>query len=169
MASTCYRRRNGPLPVQDQSGYLSPGRRARNHSTPGATPLQAKQILSTGDLLRLQEVANNFVHAGRHVVRVARHPQTRAVGDERREELGRAAHPRVLLLSSPHGPWRWSAVTMSSRKTSMRPFLMLRHRLVLTYDALADGISPEIVINRKADCGAATECRSTAKVIWCRR
>ena len=47
---------------------------------------------------------------------------------------------------------------------------VLRHRLVLTYDALADEVSAETVINRilQTVAPAAGECRFRSKAIRCR-
>src|SRR5271155_2096566 len=87
-------------------GYPSPEEEREIIYRMGVTPPQAKQILNTGDLLRLQGIAaNNFVH---HALRDYVIPQD-------------------IVEVIPD---------------------VLRHRLVLTYDALADEISAEIVINR---------------------
>ena len=52
--------------------------------------------------------------------------------------------------SPPRGRWRWSAAATTSIPQDVVEVIpdVLRHRLVLTYDALADEISAETVINR---------------------
>jgi MoxR-like ATPase len=122
----------------------------------GVTPPQPKQILDPGDLLRLQELAaNNFVHHALvdYVVRVVaatRKPEQFGMPDVRswlafgaspRASLGSIAAARALALV------RGRDYVIPQDVVEVIPDV-LRHRLVLTYDALADEISPEIVINR---------------------
>jgi MoxR-like ATPase len=122
----------------------------------GVKPPEPKQILSTGDLLRLQEIAaNNFVHHALvdYVVRVVtatRHPEQLGMNDVKtwisfgaspRASLGIIAASRALALV------RGRDYVIPQDIVEVIPDV-LRHRLVLTYDALADEISPEIVINR---------------------
>ena len=122
----------------------------------GVKPPEPKQILDTGDLLRLQEVAsNNFVHHALvdYVVRVVtatRHPEQLGMNDVRswisfgaspRASLGIIAASRSLALV------RGRDYVIPQDIVEVIPDV-LRHRLVLTYDALADEISSEIVINR---------------------
>jgi MoxR-like ATPase len=120
------------------------------------TPPQAKQILNTGDLLRLQGIAaNNFVHHALvdYVVRVVmatRYPEQLGMNDVKswisfgaspRASLGIIAGARSLALV------RGRDYVIPQDIVEVIPDV-LRHRLVLTYDALADEISAEIVINR---------------------
>jgi MoxR-like ATPase len=122
----------------------------------GVKPPEPKQILDTGDLLRLQEVAsNNFVHHALvdYVVRVVtatRHPEQLGMNDVKswisfgaspRASLGIIAASRSLALV------RGRDYVIPQDIVEVIPDV-LRHRLVLTYDALADEISSEVVINR---------------------
>jgi MoxR-like ATPase len=122
----------------------------------GVKPPEPKQILDTGDLLRLQDLAaNNFVHHALvdYVVRVVtatRHPEQLGMNDVKswisfgaspRASLGIIAASRSLALV------RGRDYVIPQDIVEVIPDV-LRHRLVLTYDALADEISSEIVINR---------------------
>jgi MoxR-like ATPase len=122
----------------------------------GVKPPEPKQILDTGDLLRLQELAaNNFVHHALvdYVVRVVtatRHPEQLGMNDVKswisfgaspRASLGIIAASRSLALV------RGRDYVIPQDIVEVIPDV-LRHRLVLTYDALADEISSEVVINR---------------------
>jgi MoxR-like ATPase len=122
----------------------------------GVTPPEPKQILNPGDLLRLQELAaNNFVHHALvdYVVRVitaTRHPEQFGLNDVKawvafgaspRASLGVIAAARALALV------RGRDYVIPQDVIEVIPDV-LRHRLVLTYDALADDIAPETVINR---------------------
>jgi MoxR-like ATPase len=122
----------------------------------GVTPPEPKQILETGDLLRLQNVAaNNFVHHALvdYVVRVVtatRRPEQFGLPDVKawvafgaspRASLGIIAAARALALV------RGRDYVIPQDVIDVIPDV-LRHRLVLTYDALADDIKAETVINR---------------------
>jgi MoxR-like ATPase len=122
----------------------------------GVKPPEPKQILDTGDLLRLQDLAaNNFVHHALvdYVVRVVtatRHPEQLGMNDVKswisfgaspRASLGIIAASRSLALI------RGRDYVIPQDIVEVIPDV-LRHRLVLTYDALADEISSDIVINR---------------------
>jgi MoxR-like ATPase len=122
----------------------------------GVTPPQPKQILAPGDLLRLQDVAaNTFVHHALvdYVVRVVtatRRPDQFGMPDARawiaygaspRASLGVIAGARALALV------RGRDYVVPQDVIEIIPDV-LRHRLVLTYDAMADEISPETVITR---------------------
>ncbi len=122
----------------------------------GVKPPEPKQILDTGDLLRLQDLAaNNFVHHALvdYVVRVVtatRHPEQLGMNDVKswisfgaspRASLGIIAASRSLALV------RGRDYVIPQDIVEVIPDV-LRHRLVLTYDALADEISSEVVINR---------------------
>jgi MoxR-like ATPase len=137
-------------------GYPSPEEEREIIYRMGVTPPQPKQILDTGDLLRLQGVAaNNFVHHALvdYVVRVVtatRHPEQLGLNDVKswisfgaspRASLGIIAASRALALV------RGRDYVIPQDVVEVIPDV-LRHRLVLTYDALADEISAEIVINR---------------------
>ena len=122
----------------------------------GVKPPEPKQILAPGDLLRLQDVAsNNFVHHALvdYVVRIVtatRHPEKFGMPDAKawiaygaspRASLGIIAASRALALV------RGRDYVVPQDVVEVIPDV-LRHRLVLTYDALADEISAETVINR---------------------
>lgn len=122
----------------------------------GITPPTPKPVLNPGDLLRLQDLAaNNFVHHALvdYVVRVVtstRRPDQFGMADVKawvafgaspRASLGIIAGARALALV------RGRDYVIPQDVIEVIPDV-LRHRLVLTYDALADDISPETVINR---------------------
>ena len=122
----------------------------------GVKPPEPKQILTTADLLRLQDVAaNTFVHHALvdYVVRIVtatRHPEQFGMPDAKawiaygaspRASLGIIAASRALALV------RGRDYVIPQDVVEVIPDV-LRHRLVLTYDALADEVSPETVINR---------------------
>ncbi len=122
----------------------------------GVSPPTPKQILNPGDLLRLQGVAaNTFVHHALvdYVVRVVtatRHPDKFGMPDAKawiaygaspRASLGIIAASRALALV------RGRDYVIPQDVVEVIPDV-LRHRLVLTYDALADEISAETVISR---------------------
>jgi len=122
----------------------------------GVKPPEPKQILTTADLLRLQDVAaNTFVHHALvdYVVRIVtatRHPEQFGMPDAKawiaygaspRASLGIISAARALALV------RGRDYVIPQDVVEVIPDV-LRHRLVLTYDALADEVSPETVINR---------------------
>lgn len=122
----------------------------------GVTPPEPKQVLETGDLLRLQDVAaNNFVHHALvdYVVRVVtatRRPEQFGMPDVKawiafgaspRASLGIVAAARALALV------RGRDYVVPQDVVEVIPDV-LRHRLVLTYDALADDVKAETVIGR---------------------
>jgi MoxR-like ATPase len=122
----------------------------------GVKPPEPKQILAPGDLVRLQDVAsNNFVHHALvdYVVRIVtatRNPEKFGMPDAKawiaygaspRASLGIIAASRSLALI------RGRDYVIPQDVVEVIPDV-LRHRLVLTYDALADEISSETVINR---------------------
>lgn len=122
----------------------------------GVNPPEPKQILDTGDLARLQDVAaNNFVHHALvdYVVRVVtatRRPEQFGMSDVKtwiafgaspRASLGIIAASRALALI------RGRDYVVPQDVIEVIPDV-LRHRLVLTYDALADDVKAETVIAR---------------------
>ncbi|WP_409434217.1 AAA family ATPase [Mycobacterium sp. SMC-14] len=122
----------------------------------GVTPPEPKQILGTGDLVRLQTLAaNNFVHHALvdYVVRVitaTRHPEQFGMPDVK-NWLSFGASPRaslgIISASRALALVRGRDYVIPQDVIEVIPDV-LRHRLVLSYDALADEITPEIVINR---------------------
>ncbi len=122
----------------------------------GVKPPEPKQILNPGDLIRLQDVAaNTFVHHALvdYVVRIVtatREPEKFGMPDAKawiaygaspRASLGIIAASRALALI------RGRDYVVPQDVVEVIPDV-LRHRLVLTYDALADEVSAETVINR---------------------
>lgn len=122
----------------------------------GVTPPTASQILGPEDLIRLQKVAaNTFVHHALvdYVVRVIAATRTPAefgmhdvaswiaYGASPRASLGIIAAARAVALI------RGRDYVVPQDVVEVIPDV-LRHRLVLSYDALADEISPEDVIRR---------------------
>ncbi|MCZ8379634.1 MoxR family ATPase [Mycobacterium sp. CPCC 205372] len=122
----------------------------------GVKPPEPKQILNPNDLIRLQDVAaNTFVHHALvdYVVRIVtatREPEKFGMPDAKawiaygaspRASLGIIAASRALALI------RGRDYVVPQDVVEVIPDV-LRHRLVLTYDALADEVSAETVINR---------------------
>src|ERR1700709_2788760 len=145
-----------PLPEAQRVSYPSPEEEREIIYRMGVKPPEPKQILDTGDLLRLQDLAaNNFVHHALvdYVVRIVTATRTPekfgmpdaeawiAYGASPRASLGIIAASRALALI------RGRDYVIPQDVVEVIPDV-LRHRLVLTYDALADEISAETVINR---------------------
>jgi MoxR-like ATPase len=122
----------------------------------GVTPPEAKQILGTEEVVRLQQVASTtFVHHALvdYVVRViaaTRKPREFGLDDvagwvsygaSPRASLGIIAASRALALI------RGRDYVIPQDVLEVIPDV-LRHRLVLSYDALADEVSPEDIITR---------------------
>nr|WP_078327043.1 MoxR family ATPase [Mycobacteroides salmoniphilum] len=122
----------------------------------GVTPPEPKQILSADTLLGLQELAaRNFVHHALvdYVVRVisaTRNPAQFGLGDvanwisygaSPRASLGIIAASRALALV------RGRDYVIPQDVIEVIPDV-LRHRLVMSYDALADDVSADTAINR---------------------
>jgi MoxR-like ATPase len=143
-------------PIEINVDYPSPEEEREIIYRMGVKPPEPKQILNTGDLLRLQEVAaNNFVHHALvdYVVRVVtatRRPEQFGLNDVKswiafgaspRASLGIIAASRALALV------RGRDYVIPQDVVEVIPDV-LRHRLVLTYDALADDVKSETVISR---------------------
>ncbi len=122
----------------------------------GVTPPEPKQILEPAELIRLQKLASNtFVHHALvdYVVRVisaTRKPAEFGMNDvagwiaygaSPRASLGIIAAARAVALI------RGRDYVVPQDVVEVVPDV-LRHRLVLSYDALADEISPDDVIRR---------------------
>ncbi|MFJ1455489.1 MoxR family ATPase [Nocardia wallacei] len=122
----------------------------------GVTPPEPKQILEPGEVIRLQRLASNtFVHHALvdYVVRVisaTRNPAEFglddvagwiAYGASPRASLGIIAAARAVALI------RGRDYVVPQDVVEVVPDV-LRHRLVLSYDALADEVSPDDVIRR---------------------
>ncbi|BBZ67029.1 MAG: MoxR family ATPase [Mycolicibacterium insubricum] len=137
-------------------GYPTPEEEREIIYRMGVVPPEPKQILDTGDLQRLQDLAaNNFVHHALvdYVVRVitaTRAPEQFGMNDVKswitfgaspRASLGIIAAARALAMV------RGRDYVIPQDVIEVIPDV-LRHRLVLSYDALADEISPDTVINR---------------------
>ncbi|HEX6754317.1 MAG TPA: MoxR family ATPase, partial [Mycobacteriales bacterium] len=122
----------------------------------GVEPPTADQVLSPADLLRLQRTASNvFVHHALvdYVVRLVLSTRTPAdhgmadvagwvaYGASPRASLGMIAAARALALM------RGRDYVLPQDVLDIAPDV-LRHRLVLSYDALADGVPAEHVVHR---------------------
>ncbi|MEV5647008.1 MoxR family ATPase [Nocardia sp. NPDC052254] len=122
----------------------------------GVTPPEPKQILAPDELIRLQKLASNtFVHHALvdYVVRVIAATRTPAefglddvagwiaYGASPRASLGIIAAARAVALI------RGRDYVVPQDVVEVIPDV-LRHRLVLSYDALADEVSPDDVIRR---------------------
>jgi MoxR-like ATPase len=122
----------------------------------GVTPPEAKQILDPSDVIRLQKLAaNTFVHHALvdYVVRVIAATRTPAefgmqdvaswisYGASPRASLGIIAAARAVALI------RGRDYVVPQDVVEVIPDV-LRHRLVLSYDALADEVTPDDVIKR---------------------
>ncbi|OBG70861.1 ATPase [Mycobacterium sp. E2462] len=152
-------------------GYPSPEEEREIIYRMGVRPPEPKQILNTGDLIRLQDIAANvFVHHALvdYVVRVVtatRHPEQLGMNDVKtwisfgaspRASLGIIAASRSLALV------RGRDYVIPQDVVDVIPDV-LRHRLVLTYDALADEISAEVVINRVLQTVALPQVNAVAQ------
>ncbi|WP_370512259.1 AAA family ATPase [Skermania sp. ID1734] len=122
----------------------------------GVAPPVAKQILDPAELVRLQKVASGvFVHHALvdYVVRVIAATRNPAqVGlDDVAGWIAYGASPRASLgiISAARGLalLRGRDYVVPQDVLEIMPDV-LRHRLVLSYDALADEISPDDVITR---------------------
>ncbi|CAN5414765.1 AAA family ATPase [soil metagenome] len=137
----------------------------------GVVAPEPKQILGPGDLLRLQDLAANvFVHHALvdYVVRVitaTRQPEQFGLNDVKawvafgaspRASLGVVAASRALALV------RGRDYVIPQDVIEVIPDV-LRHRLVLTYDALADDIAAETVINRILQTVALPQVNAVAQ------
>ncbi|BBX82496.1 chaperone MoxR1 [Mycolicibacterium aubagnense] len=137
-------------------GYPSPEEEREIIYRMGVKPPEPKQILTTEELLHLQDVAANvFVHHALvdYVVRIVtatREPEKFGMPDAKawiaygaspRASLGIISASRALALV------RGRDYVIPQDVVEVIPDV-LRHRLVLTYDALADEVSAETVVNR---------------------
>jgi MoxR-like ATPase len=122
----------------------------------GVNPPVAQQVLDPERLLRLQEAADRvFVHSALvdHAVRLVlatRAPAAHGLGDvagliaygaSPRASLGLVAATRALALM------RGRDYALPQDLHDVAPDI-LRHRLVLSYDALADGVPAEYIVDR---------------------
>lgn len=152
-------------------GYPSPEEEREIIYRMGVRPPEPKQILTTGDLLRLQDIAANvFVHHALvdYVVRIVtatRHPEQLGMNDVKtwisfgaspRASLGIIAASRSLALV------RGRDYVIPQDVVDVIPDV-LRHRLVLTYDALADEISAEVVVSRLLQTVALPQVNAVAQ------
>jgi len=137
-------------------GYPEPDEEREIVYRMGVVPPVAQQVLPVGELVRLQNVASNvFVHHALvdYVVRLvfatrtpAEHGLTEVAGwlsygASPRASLGIIAAARALALVRG----RDFVVPQDVIDVSAD---VLRHRLVLSYDALADGIPVEVILGR---------------------
>jgi MoxR-like ATPase len=139
-----------------QVGYPSPDEEREIVYRMGGTPPVASQVLPLAELVRLQRVASGvFVHHSLvdYVVRLvyatrtpAEHGLTEvaawlAYGASPRASLGLIAASRALALV------RGRDFVVPQDVLDVAPDV-LRHRLVLSYDALADAVPVEAILGR---------------------
>ena len=137
-------------------GYPEPDEEREIVYRMGVVPPVANQVLPIAELARLQQVASNvFVHHALvdYVVRLvfaSRTPGDHGLtevagwlsyGASPRASLGIIAGARALALV------RGRDFVVPQDVIDVAPDV-LRHRLVLSYDALADGISVEVILGR---------------------
>jgi len=135
-------------------GYPTPTEELEIVRRMGAHPPHASRVLSAGDLLRLQEATSEiFVHhaVADYAVRLVlatRDPAAfgapsiagaLAYGASPRASLGLVAAGRALALI------RGRDYVLPDDIAAVAPEV-LPHRLVLSYEALADGLPPEKVV-----------------------
>ena len=147
-----------PLPLQDhRRATRAPEEEREIVYRMGAEPPVAQQVLRAGGARPAAErrVARVRAPRARRLRRAAgrRHPHARRARAGRRRGLGRlrrvaarhAGHRRA-----PPGRWRWSAAatTCCPRTCSTSPPDVLRHRLVLSYDAVADRVPVDRILGR---------------------
>jgi MoxR-like ATPase len=120
----------------------------------GTTPPEPKPVLTLAQLSELQQIVDNiFVH---HAVRdyavrlvmATRDPKTWGIG-ELEPHISLGASPRATLGLLSAG--RALALLRGRRYVTPQDVFdvapeVLRHRLLLTYDALAQGITPDDVV-----------------------
>jgi MoxR-like ATPase len=137
-------------------GYPSPTEEVEIVNRMGVDPPSADEVLGLDDLVRLQHVAD-AVYCDRSVVEYAvnlvlatRSPETFGLADlgplvafgaSPRASLGLVAAGRALALLRGRG------YTLPQDIFDVAPDIM-RHRLVLTYEALARDITPDHVLAR---------------------
>ena len=122
----------------------------------GVNPPEPQQILNPDDLLRLQKTADNvFVHSALVDYAVRLVLSTRAPAQHGMAEIGEL----ISYGASPRASLGLVAATRALALLRGRDYVLpqdlhdvapdiLRHRLVLSYDALADGVGPERIIDR---------------------
>jgi len=122
----------------------------------GVDPPRADQVLTPDDLLRLQGAADRvFVHSALvdyavRLVLTTRDPRSAGLADVA-EQVAYGASPRASLGIVAAGR---ALALMRGRDYVLPQDLVdvagdvLRHRLVLSYDALADGVPAEQVVHR---------------------
>ncbi|WP_240746949.1 AAA family ATPase [Cryptosporangium phraense] len=122
----------------------------------GVNPPEAETVLSPDELIRLQTTADNvFVHNALvdyavRLVLATRAPAEHGLPDvanwisygaSPRASLGLVAATRALALM------RGRDYALPQDVVDLAPDI-LRHRLVLSYDAIADGVPPEHIVQR---------------------
>jgi MoxR-like ATPase len=137
-------------------GYPTPGEEVEIVNRMGVDPPHADEVLKLGDLVRLQSAADavycdrSIVEYGVNLVLATRDPaqfgladlsQLVSFGASPRASLGLVAAGRALALL------RGRTYTLPQDVFDVAPDI-LRHRLVLSYEALAREITPDHVLAR---------------------
>lgn len=126
----------------------------------GSTPPRARQLMTPADVLRLQRATEDvFVHhaVAHYIVRLVM--ATRRPADYGAESLGGFLEygigPRgslgLLSASRALAVLRGRDYVLPSDVADIAPDV-LAHRMVLTFDAVADGVDPRAVIAQLLDC-----------------
>jgi MoxR-like ATPase len=123
-------------------------------TTVGTQALRAKQVASGEQLLRLIETARAVpvaTHVKEHAVRLllATHPDQEDAPEQVHKYVRYGASPRglqALILTGKVRALLEGRYNVSLEDLQAVAFPALRHRIILNFDGLADGITPEDLI-----------------------
>lgn len=125
-------------------------------STVGMQQPRAKTVANGEELMRLIEIAHAVpvaTHIKEHAVRVllATHPDQEDAPDKVRQYVRYGASPRglqALIMTARVRALLEGRYNVSMEDLHAVAYPALRHRVVLNFDGLADGISPEHLIEQ---------------------
>jgi MoxR-like ATPase len=123
-------------------------------TTVGSQALQAKRIASGEQLMRLMETARAVpvaTHVKEYAVRLllATHPDQEDAPEQVRKYVRYGASPRglqALITTAKVRALLEGRYNVSMEDVQNVAFPALRHRIILNFDGLADGITPEDLI-----------------------
>ena len=123
-------------------------------TTVGSQTIQAKQVTSGEQLMHLTETARAVpvaTHVKEYAVRLllASHPDQEDAPDSVRKYVRYGASPRglqALILTSKVRALLEGRYNVSLEDLQNVAFPSLRHRIILNFDGLADGVTPEDLI-----------------------
>ncbi len=123
-------------------------------TTVGTQSLQAKQIASGQQLLHMIETARAVpvaTHIKEYAVRIllATHPDQEDAPEQVRKYVRYGASPRglqALIMTAKVRALLEGRYNVSQEDIQAVAFPALRHRIILNFDGLADGITPEELI-----------------------